>query len=170
MCRVRRLAKRVQYQHVQAFEQGPRSVGNAAAIGQVGEAAQAQAKNGALAVENRNGHNLLTAEAERPTDREQLELGQATRVRRRGVEDVREQPAHVVDGGPVAEARHGTSLHDVETPDIVETQDVIVSRPTKLRHLFFLSILRGRSPGYDRNFLSTLGVHQIAFHCLNGNS
>ena len=65
---VRPVAQRVDDQRVDAVEQRPRRVVEAVAVGQVGEAAEAEAEDRHLAVPQRHRHDAHAAERERPVD------------------------------------------------------------------------------------------------------
>ena len=66
MRRVRTMAQRVEHDRAHAVEQRPRLVGNAVAVGQVGERSDAEPEHRQPAVQTRHRHDLDAAEGERP--------------------------------------------------------------------------------------------------------
>jgi hypothetical protein len=122
---MRFLAKRVEHQQIHSFEELPGVVWNPAAIRQVREGPDPEAENCAVAVEDRHRNDLLATDAEWSADLEQVELRQSSPACRRRVEDVRKRPPYVEKGRGVAETRHRAALDGIESPHIVQPEDVI---------------------------------------------
>jgi hypothetical protein len=125
MRRVRCLAQRIEHEDVESLEQRPRLVWNPAAVGQVREPTEAQSEDRTSAVEDGDGYNLLPSDAERSSDREQLELRDPAAFRRRRIKGVREHRAYFAEGVRISEAGNRLPLQRVESPHLVEAEDVI---------------------------------------------
>ena len=104
---------------------GPRLVGDAVAVGQVGEAADAETENRTAAVPERNRLHFMAPEAERTENAKELELRQPSALRRRRIEHVAEHVTDVVERLRVAIARHRAALQRIEPPHVVHAEDVI---------------------------------------------
>src|SRR6476620_246482 len=85
MRRMRLLAERVENEQIKSFEQRPRLVRDVAAVGEIRELPDPQPKNRTFAVKDRDRCDLLAADAERTSDREQFNLGKSAAARRVGV-------------------------------------------------------------------------------------
>src|SRR3954468_22206497 len=76
VCRMRGLTKRVNDEEIKACEQWPRLVRNAAAVREVRETTDSESEYRPIAMKNRDGHDFLLSNAERPRNPEELELRQ----------------------------------------------------------------------------------------------
>ena len=95
MRRMRAFAQRIEDDDANAFEQGPRRVGDAAAVGQVREWPDAESQHRQLAVKERDRDDLDAAHRERSGDREQPQLRDAAAQLPRPRENVLEHPAEI---------------------------------------------------------------------------
>ena len=119
------MPQRVENHRAYTGEQRPRFVGDAIAVGQVREFADAESEDRQPSVEQRHRYDLDAAERERAGNRKQRQLWNAAAHLLRRVEHVREHPPQAVERRFVAEARNRRPLHLVVPPHVVETEDVI---------------------------------------------
>ena len=120
------MAQRVEDEDVDAVEQRPRRVGNAAAVGQVGEVAEAEAENRPRAVQDRHRLTATPSIANGPSIVVSSICGMPPPFCRRRVEDVAEGAPQVV-GRRAHRRRRGIAplLQHVEAAHFVQAHDVI---------------------------------------------
>ena len=106
------------------FEQRPGGVGDAAAVGEVGEVPHAEPENRPPSVPHGHRNDVLAADRERAADRAQVEEREASPFVSR-LEDVGEGPPDLLQRADVAVAGNRGPLHRVEPAHVVESHDVI---------------------------------------------
>jgi len=121
---MRNIAEGVEDEVIEVLEKGSGGFGEAAEIGEIRGAAEAEAEHVHFAVEERHGNNGNAEKLEGAFDFVQDDAGNGAEGGL-GVEDVGEGAANHAEGFLGAVDGHGGALADVEGANIVEALDVI---------------------------------------------
>ena len=119
------MAQGIKDKNVEPLEQRPRLIRQPVAVGQVGERAEAIAKDRALAMKERHRLNADRADLEAARDGGQVDLWNAAALFAGRVEDVREGVAQVIGRALIRIRRDRPTLHHIEPAHIVQAHHVI---------------------------------------------
>ena len=119
------MAQRIKDEDVESLDERPRLIRHAAAIGQVGEVAEAKAEDLSRAVDERHRLKADGADVERAGDGVELNLRQPAALVGRRVEHVEERAPQALAGGGVGITGNRALLHLAEAARIVQAHDVI---------------------------------------------
>jgi len=111
--------------HVESLEQRVRFLGNRRAIGEVREPSHPIPQDGALAVQDGHGHDLLPTQAERPRHGRQHHSRQPAPDVGRRFERVGERARQIRHGARVAKGGNRLVRQVVESPQFVEAEHVV---------------------------------------------
>ena len=111
--------------HVEAVEQRERRFGDRAAVGEIGEAAEAEAEDRLLAVQQRHRDHRHAGGLERPVDLGERQLRHAAALGPRWREGVGEHPAQLGGGRRIGVDRDRRPAQRVEAAHLVEPHHVV---------------------------------------------
>ena len=125
MGRVRAVTQRAENQDVDAVENGPRLVGEPAAVGQIRERSETKTQDGPRAVEDRDRLDAHRIDVEARRNCRQADLRNAAALFLRRVKDVGEGAPQIADRALVGVGRDRAAFDRVEPPHFVHAHDVI---------------------------------------------